>query len=256
MARRWTDSNKWEDAWFMDLPSKYKLFWLYLCDKCDHAGVWEVNWRMAQFIVGENLEPAETKRLFKDRIIEVDNGRYWYLKKFIDFQQGTHELNPANKCHKSIISILNKFNLLEQLQNMKVSPYQAPTKPLARGYSNSNGNSNSISKKDIIYTKNFERIWQQYPKPIGKKNAFKHFKATVHSKKDLEKIELALNNYKQSKTVSKGMVQNGSTWFNQWEDWVELPETEKFCEKCKGKGYYYSTTGYKVKCSCFDGQKT
>jgi hypothetical protein len=28
MAKRFTDSAKWDDPWFAELPSKYKLFYL------------------------------------------------------------------------------------------------------------------------------------------------------------------------------------------------------------------------------------
>jgi len=41
MAKRFTASEKWEDLWFSELSNKYKLFWIYLLDKCDNAGVWE-----------------------------------------------------------------------------------------------------------------------------------------------------------------------------------------------------------------------
>ena len=65
MAKRFTDSEKWKDAWFMDLPSKYKLFWLYLLDECNHAGIWKVNFKISTFYIGEHLEYSEVKRLLK-----------------------------------------------------------------------------------------------------------------------------------------------------------------------------------------------
>ena len=46
------------------------------------------------------------------------------------------ELNPLNKCHASIIKRLN----------IQTSPLEAPNKGLARGYSNSKGNSKVIVK--------------------------------------------------------------------------------------------------------------
>jgi hypothetical protein len=39
MAKRLTDSNKWNDSWFTNLPMDIKLVWIYLLDACDHAGV-------------------------------------------------------------------------------------------------------------------------------------------------------------------------------------------------------------------------
>ena len=104
-----------------------------------------------------------------------------------------------------------------------------------------------------IYVQNFDEIWNAYPKRVGKKAALKHFKASIKTAKDLENIKVALKHYLVSENVSKGYVQNGSTWFNNWEDWVNYEE--KFCAKCKNKGTYTSATGYKIKCDCGIGSK-
>ena len=116
MAKRFTDSEKWQDAWFMDLPSKYKLFWLFLCDQCDHAGVWKVNFKVAAFYVGEHLEPSEVKRFLKERV-EFISDEYWYLTKFIKFQYKVEvsNLNPKNNTHLSAIKILHQFERFKPL---------------------------------------------------------------------------------------------------------------------------------------------
>jgi hypothetical protein len=67
----------------------------------------------------------------------------------------------------------------------------------------------------------FENLWKQYPNRSGKKAALRHFKATVKSGDDLNEITKALENYLNSNNVRKGFVKNGSTWFNEWRDWVE-----------------------------------
>lgn len=79
-------------------------------------------------------------------------------------------------------------------------------------------NENINENKDKSF--DFEFIWKQYPKPIGKKQALKHFTASVKSDDDFANIQRALDNYKKSDTVSRGFVQNGSTWFNNWQDWI------------------------------------
>lgn len=108
MAKRFTDSNKWKDTWFQDLPTKYKLFWVYLLDECDAAGIWKPNIRLACFQIGEPFEELELKRVFGDRITITGDG-YWFIKKFIEFQYG--ELSEHSKPHQSVIKILEKHNI-------------------------------------------------------------------------------------------------------------------------------------------------
>ena len=109
MAKRFTDSKKWNDAWFMDLPSKYKLFWLYMLDECDHAGIWKVNFKVASFYVGEHLEHSEVTRILSERITILSD-EYWFLNKFIKYQYNCEpqELNPKSPVHLSILKSMDK----------------------------------------------------------------------------------------------------------------------------------------------------
>lgn len=70
----------------------------------------------------------------------------------------------------------------------------------------------------------FEPIWIQYPlkSRVGKKNALRHFNASVKTTEDLEAIQTALKNYLECENVKKGYVKNASTWFNEWRDWVGI----------------------------------
>ena len=99
----------------------------------------------------------------------------------------------------------------------------------------------------------FEKVWLKYPKRVGKKLAEKHFQASVKNELDLKRINKALTNYLGSRRVLSGFVQNGSTWFNNWEDWVDYKE--EVCKKCKDKGSFISATGYNIICDCPAGQR-
>ena len=75
----------------------------------------------------------------------------------------------------------------------------------------------------------FEKFWELYPKKIGKAEAQKHFKRTVRSFPDSEDFENALNNYLkyiELKITDSQYIKNGSTFFNQWQDWIKSPITE------------------------------
>ncbi len=67
----------------------------------------------------------------------------------------------------------------------------------------------------------FENLWKIYPNKDGKKQAIKHFNTSVKTQKDAEDIQHALENYLVSDTVQKGFIKNGSTWFNNWRDWID-----------------------------------
>ena len=108
MSKRFTDTNKWKDTWFQDLPTKYKLFWVYILDECDNAGLWKPNIRLAIFQIGEPFEESELKRVFSDRI-EITESGYWFIKKFIDFQYG--KLSDNSKPHISVLKLLETHKI-------------------------------------------------------------------------------------------------------------------------------------------------
>lgn len=110
MAKRFTDTEKWKDPWFQDLPIKYKCLWFYILDQCTCAGIWKVNIRLASFQIGESFEESEIKRIFKDRIIDLGDGK-WFLSKFITFQYGI--LSENCKPHLAVIKELNEHDLFK-----------------------------------------------------------------------------------------------------------------------------------------------
>jgi len=114
--KRFTETAKWSDVWFMDLDSTQKLFWLYILDNCNNCGVWEVNFKLAEFMIGQNLNQNELLDKFKNRIQILDEGKKWLIPKFISFQYG--QLNPKCKPHMSVIKLLEKHNLLTVFKDL------------------------------------------------------------------------------------------------------------------------------------------
>jgi len=82
-------------------------------------------------------------------------------------------------------------------------------------------------REDKIVHFSFESIWSKYPNKVGKKQAERHFKASVKNQQDWNDINQAIANYLTSERVAKGYIQNGSTWFNNWRDWITPPVKEK-----------------------------
>ena len=109
MAKRMTDTDKWKKRFLRELKPQHKLLWFYVLDDCNHAGIWDVDIEVASIRVGEELIYDMLPQAFLDKIVIFDNGDKWFIPEFIDFQYG--ELNPNSNVHKSVIALLEKYNL-------------------------------------------------------------------------------------------------------------------------------------------------
>lgn len=119
MAKRFTDTAKWSKPFLRGLKAPYKLLWLYILDECDHAGIWQVDFDVAQVKLGEKLNIEVALQQLNGKILPFDNGEKWFIPDFIDFQYGV--LNPDNRAHNSVIQLLNKYNL-----SLDVKPHISP----------------------------------------------------------------------------------------------------------------------------------
>lgn len=123
MAKRFIDTAIFRKDFIRGLDAPCKLFWLYLINECDHAGLWDVEIEVAEIRLGVKL-PKNAVEKFGGKIRPVDGGKKWFIPSFIDFQYG--KLNPENRAHGAAISLLNKFNLLTDQNEIKplTSPLQ------------------------------------------------------------------------------------------------------------------------------------
>jgi hypothetical protein len=108
MSKRFTDTDKFKKVWFRKLSNDNKVFWMYLLDQCNHAGIWEVDFELAHFFCN-GIDEQEIRQVFKKQYQEIDNGKRWFIKDFIDFQYG--QLNENNRAHLSVINILTKYKI-------------------------------------------------------------------------------------------------------------------------------------------------
>ena len=107
MAKRFTDTGKWDKSWFRKLSPKMKCAWDYITHRCDHAGVWDVDFETLSHFVGEPVSLQEAQGAFDDKIEIYEGGKKLLLVGFVDFQYGS--LNPSNRVHASVISRLEKL---------------------------------------------------------------------------------------------------------------------------------------------------
>jgi hypothetical protein len=114
MAKRMTDTEKWDDPFFADLPPIYKLIYLYILDKCDAVGVWKINKRLVEFHMNsnnnENVGWDGFLSYMGNRILIINDEKLW-LTKFCDFQYGELSEDSTSKPIISYIKMLKKHTL-------------------------------------------------------------------------------------------------------------------------------------------------
>jgi hypothetical protein len=99
MPKRFTDTDAWKDPWFQNLKPVFKLFWKYICDSCDYAGIWKINKSLAEFQIGLKVPWNEVESVFNGDKKRIDFYKdIWVIKDFISFQYGV--LSNSSFHHK------------------------------------------------------------------------------------------------------------------------------------------------------------
>lgn len=110
MAKRFTDTEIWDKAWFMELKPELKCLVKYVRDKCDLAGIWNPNYALASLLIGVKVTEED--------ILGIDNGKQFellpdgkiYCVDFVEFQYGS-TLSPSSPVHKKVLDLLNKYSI-------------------------------------------------------------------------------------------------------------------------------------------------
>lgn len=224
MAKRFTDTEKWKRPWFRSLSVKQKLIWIYLCDDCDHAGIWYGDFDLMSYQLGFKVMEDDVLDLGK---IEKYGNKY-LLMSFFEFQY-----EHVKETFSAKVSAQNK---IEKLKNDSSKIGHSPTVGGDSGESTSISIIKSIIKKGSMRGdenhSQLEEVYKLYPRKIGKTKGFAKLKVILKNKESLEKVKLAIHNYaefcKNSGTEPK-FIKHFDTFMNCWEDWIN-PEALKTYE--------------------------
>jgi hypothetical protein len=256
MAKRLTDTDKWNKPWYRKLKSKYKVAWEYLRDKCDHAGFIKIDAEIISIDTNEKFTNEEILNVFSTKLIQIKDNLFW-IPKFIEFQYTKKSMisglilynkissgeNLKRNAQVSIIELLKKNSIVWCYDdndkfvyniNMNIGAIQPPVRGAKE---KAMVLVKVLDKEEYIISKNvqkhkygeteFEEVLKKYPNRDGRKLALKYFMSSVKTEDDFNKIKIALKNYLQSEKVKKGYIKNASTWFNNWTDWIDIGKKNK-----------------------------
>jgi hypothetical protein len=135
MSNRLTDSDKWKDIWFSNLSPHAKLLFIFLCENCNNAGIYEVNKKFMLFYLGINDEELKKSiaEITKTYIKSNDGNRIW-IKNYLKYQSKL-PLNENNNNHKQILMILKenlsdetKYKGCKEMSSLLPQPIKIPRK--------------------------------------------------------------------------------------------------------------------------------
>ncbi|MGB1290554.1 MAG: hypothetical protein ACPG5Z_00380 [Pseudoalteromonas sp.] len=183
-------------------------------------------------------------RLLRD---EVGTGFYFYYFSLLELcgTQCEYESKTQFEFHNSIIRSLwgvnlkksertaTKMNLVGLLlfeKREKSFYFEIPNFPKYLGkYQNkitpnrpNKRKENKIKENKIKSEFDFEEIYQNYPRRLGKKQGLIKCKAQIKTQGSYEKLKTAVENYKNlTGGQEKKYIKHFSTFMNCWEDYLE-----------------------------------
>jgi len=113
MAKRFIDTELFNDSWYMNLTPELKLFFVYLITNCDNAGIIDLNIRLAEFQTGikelSNSFETVSKEFGAKRLVHLQEN-YYFLPNFVRYQY-PNGLGSGVKAQQSVILKLQNFNI-------------------------------------------------------------------------------------------------------------------------------------------------
>ena len=219
MAKRFTDTSKWEKQSFHDLPTKMKLVWLYLCDKCDHAGVWDLNIGLMSYQIGSKITLNEILKGLGDKV-EL-RGNKLLVTAFVEFQYG--KLNPDNKVHHSVLQRLEKLAPIE--------PHTSPIQGAKDKDKEKDQDKAKEEDKDPGF--DFEFLYDEYPRKLKKGESLKRLSEVLKTRQDYDDFAVANKKHAEyhARTGTKEQFIPHMTTFIEnreskpytqpWRDWLD-----------------------------------
>jgi hypothetical protein len=147
MAKRFTDTEIWNKEWYLALSLKHKMLVKFLFDNCDCAGIYEPNFILLSFYIGEKITAEDFNEL--KQVKKLNNGNY-LIEDFLNFQYGVKSydaLNPKFSVHKGILKSLEKNQLLSKSYKTLMQGLQDMDKDMDKDKDNTSNKQVDTSSK-------------------------------------------------------------------------------------------------------------
>lgn len=223
MANRFTDTSKWKRPWFQALSRDAKLLWFFLCDDCDHAGIWIADFDLMSLRLGMKVDEKKLRELVGDKLIKIDADKY-FIPSFFEFQYGNAK--DGFKAKQSALKTLRSWNLLDEKDSLRdlANSYLSVSgeSPDCHIISKSISNTGDARGENLATDPDYEAVYKTYPKKVGKGNGLEKLKKLCRTKEELELFAKAMNAYVAYCKRTDTFLKQFDTFVNwSWRDCLD-----------------------------------
>lgn len=115
MAKRFYNTSRIEEDWYIDLSLKHRELLRYCECKCDGAGIFSFNAKIASTYIGEKVTDLDLGFI---PVSKLENGKY-FIVGFCLFQNGI--LSDKSPAHKPIFKTLVDNEISEETLSDRLS---------------------------------------------------------------------------------------------------------------------------------------
>jgi len=222
MSKRFTDTEKWKDDWFLSLSNDYRIIWQWLLDNCNHAGICKPSINLLNMMCNTKISDEVLFEVFKDRLLNFKT--FWFIPKFLKFQYGS--LNTKKPAVISVVKELIKHNLIHLIDEVIDNDLETITESLPNDY---------IIIKDKDKVKDMDTIILKGKKFLNTDFDLlpeQYFISTIQQmkilkQKDVNKnqIESLWESFKLEKLTGENYYNNQNEVYKYFVNWIK---TQKF----------------------------
>ena len=225
MAKRFIDTELFNDSWFMDLSKDAKLGFIYCFCNCDHAGLLRLNVKLFEFQTG-----CKWIRVVEDlgNCLVSLNEQLYFMPKFIKFQYPKWPQSTVAQ-QKSAIEILTRYNILDEHLRVRQDL------PKSYVYVNDNGIDTIVDKVEYKFNSFYDHELSEHPSPEYE-NFVKFLFGDNDSKKPLDNVlkmqeQCTYNEFVTIHNLSMRLKKDWKPVITQMDNWKELNKKNKSIQK-------------------------
>jgi hypothetical protein len=227
------EDSLWSDSRFMDLGIK-------VGDKFKAIGIMVIAWKVAQKFWCPERNPIPEEAFLEaglpEALIEVhlaerlpsgirmrgseEHFKWWFEKQAAGIQSAKvrrkkyGSAQPRDSEHP-LTAVEQRSNSPEALP----LPLPLPL-PLKKEEENTLAQSTAQSPPAIKF--DFDTLYQQYPRKLGKKRGMGICRRRIKTKEDYAKLEFAIKKYSRyCGNFEAQFIKHFDTFMNSWEDWLD-----------------------------------